>query len=52
MTLSLGDHLIIKRNGKIVEGEAYHEFEVIEINYIGFDTGNKPLYEVKLKLVE
>jgi len=31
MSLSVGDHLVIKRNGKIIdpESEAYHEFEVM-----------------------
>ena len=32
MTLTKGDHLVIKRNGKLVEGEAYHEFEVIDLS--------------------
>ena len=31
MTLAKGDHLVIKRGGKVVEGEAYHEFEVMEL---------------------
>jgi hypothetical protein len=32
MSLRVGDHLVIKRNGKIVEpeSEGYHEFEVVE----------------------
>ncbi len=31
MTLAIGDHLVIKRNGKIVDpqDEAYHEYEVV-----------------------
>lgn len=31
MSLSIGDHLVIKRDGKLVdpESEAYHEFEVM-----------------------
>ena len=32
MSLRVGDHLVIKRNGVILdpESEAYHEFEVME----------------------
>lgn len=32
MSLRVGDHLVIKRDGRIipVEEEGYHEFEVIE----------------------
>ncbi|KKM77544.1 hypothetical protein LCGC14_1368900 [marine sediment metagenome] len=32
MSLAKGDHLVIKRDGKILgpEDEAYHEFEVME----------------------
>ena len=32
MSLRVGDHLVIKRDGKLIteENEAYHEFEVIE----------------------
>ena len=33
MSLSVGDHLVIKREGKILTpdaGESYHEFEVME----------------------
>lgn len=31
MTLRIGDHLVIKRDGKIIteQEEAYHEFEVV-----------------------
>lgn len=29
MTLAKGDHLVIKRDGKIIEGEAYHEYKVL-----------------------
>lgn len=29
MSLAKGDHLVIKRNGKLMEDEAYHEFEVM-----------------------
>ena len=39
MTLAVGDHLVIKRNGLIVkpEDEAYHEYEVVK----GIDAGGK-----------
>lgn len=32
MSLRVGDHLVIKRDGVIIppDGEAYHEFEVME----------------------
>ncbi|MBW2560638.1 MAG: hypothetical protein JRE40_07265 [Deltaproteobacteria bacterium] len=32
MSLRVGDHLVIKRDGKLIaeEDEAYHEFEVME----------------------
>lgn len=32
MSLRIGDHLVIKREGKLIteEDEAYHEFEVTE----------------------
>lgn len=32
MTLRVGDHLVIKREGKLIDvaSEAYHEFKVLE----------------------
>jgi hypothetical protein len=51
MTLCKGDHLVIKRNGKIVEGEAYHEFEVMECSPSYYD-GAEVRQMVLLKKVE
>lgn len=58
MTLAIGDHLVIKRNGQIVDPtkEGWHEYEVVagiqdgeEVNYLSFP--NKQTI-VKLKVVE
>lgn len=52
MTLIVGDHLLIKRDGKILgpEDEAYHEFEVLETKYEGLD-GKDSIYHVLLKII-
>lgn len=64
MTLAIGDHLVIKRYGKIVDpkDEAYHEYEVMEgkngANYVAFDESPQSKYPpkrqcvVKLEVVE
>ena len=55
MTLTVGDHLVIKRNGNIVEGEAYHEFEVEAYTYTGGQDGdekNPVRYDLKVKMIE
>ncbi len=53
MSLAKGDHLVIKRDGKILTpdcGEAYHEFEVAETPvYEGVDGG--PGYIIKAKVI-
>ena len=52
MTLTKGDHLVIMRDGKIVEGESYHEFEVIsEPLYMG-TIMEKAHYIVTLEVVK
>ncbi len=64
MTLSIGDHLVIKRNGKIVDpnSESFHEYEVVgghngnpEINY-GYAPNSKhppkSMIDVRLEVVE
>ena len=35
MTLATGDHLVIKRDGRVLgpEDEAYHEYEVMNVRY-------------------
>lgn len=58
MSLRVGDHLVIKRDGKIVDpdSEAYHEFEVMEQpehfsapdSKFWFKTG----YRIKVEVVE
>ncbi len=30
MTLSIGDHLVIMRDGNIIMSEGHHEYEVVE----------------------
>jgi hypothetical protein len=56
MTLTKGDHLLIKRNGMVIveeRTEAYHEFEVLETpTYLGQDPEGKTLYQVKLKVIK
>ena len=65
MTLAIGDHLVIKRNGVIVEpkNEEYHEYEVVAGNsegdkYIYLDEAPNSKYpphrscRVKLEVVE
>ncbi len=62
MSLALGDHLIISRDGKVLgpDDEAFHEFEVIEQpEYMGVDPGgDHPLriwdsgYMVRLKVIK
>lgn len=51
MTLCKGDHLVIKRNGKIIEGELYKEFEVIECSP-SYNEGNEVHQIVLLRKVE
>jgi len=51
LTLVKGDHLIIKRDGKIVEGEAYHEFNVEQVTE-AICIGNEVFYTVLLRKVE
>jgi hypothetical protein len=50
MTLCQGDHLVIKRGGEIVSGEAYHEFEVLEVQYE--PEPGKVIYAAKLLVLE
>lgn len=53
MTLTIGDHVVIKRGGKVLDesfGEAYHEFEVTDLTYSGIIDG-KNVYTVKLKVI-
>ena len=52
MSLARGDHLVIKRDGKIVDGESYHEFEVMDqIPRIDYpeteDPDKRPYYVLK-----
>jgi len=54
VTLAKGDHVVIKRNGKILTeaDEAYHEFEVLENpNFLGRYEG-AARYEVVLQVVK
>ena len=54
MTLSKGDHVVIKRNGKILteNDEAYHEFEVLCYpTYLTLDDG-EVVNVVALKVVK
>jgi len=56
MTLAVGDHLLIKRNGMVIvseEAESYHEFEVMEpgAEYLGQAEDGATLYSVKLKVI-
>lgn len=53
MTLAIGDHLVIKRDGKILgpEDEAFHEYEVVDgipggITYVG---APESMHEPKMK---
>ena len=43
MTISVGDHLVIKRGDKVIgpEDEAHHEYEVLETGY-GSGTSTDP----------
>jgi len=50
-TLVKGDHLIIKRSGEIVTGEAYHEFNVEHVTE-AIVIGNEVFYVVLLRKVE
>jgi hypothetical protein len=55
MTLINGDHVVIKRNGKILteQDEAYHEFEVIaDPICTARSSDGKPVYVVVLKVVK
>ena len=54
MTLTIGDHVVIKRDGCILEesdGEIYHEFEVLDITFSGIKDSQN-VYTVKLKVVK
>jgi len=53
MTLTIGDHVVIKRDGVVLDesfGEAYHEFEVLDITVSGIKD-SKTVYTVKLKVI-
>jgi len=52
MTIRLGDHLVIKRDGKILTpaDEAYHEFEVVEEPQ-HLQVEGEVGYEIKVKLI-
>lgn len=53
MTLSVGDHVVIKRDGQLVDPqhEGHIEFEVVKAGvYARSDDG--PIQEVSLKVVE
>jgi len=55
MTLVKGDHVVIKRDGKILteEDEAYHEFEVVvEPYWAQTPSDGKVIYAVILKVVK
>jgi len=55
MTLIKGDHLVIKRNTKILteQDEAYHEFEVLDYACLTVSSpDNKTLFMVLLKVVK
>jgi hypothetical protein len=55
MTLVKGDHVVIKRDGKILteENEAYHEFEVVlEPYWAQVSSEGKAIYVVILKVVK
>jgi len=54
MTLFKGDHVVIKRNDKILteNDEAYHEFEVIEPPIWAKTLDGKSVYDVVLKVVK
>jgi len=53
MTLCKGDHVVIKRNGKILTefDEAYHEFEVVAIS-LPMPMDGKYAYHAVLKVVK
>ncbi len=54
MSLSVGDHLVIKRDGKILTpdaGEAYHEYEVKEVGLSEFKDG-KVIYKPTIEMVK
>lgn len=59
MSLSKGDHLVIKRGEKILgpDDEAYHEFEVMDQPSIGYpeadDEDKRPWYKpLTLRIVK
>lgn len=55
MTLTKGDHVVIKRNGKILteQDEAYHEFEVaVEPYWAQVYNQGKAIYVVILKVIK
>ena len=59
MSLSKGDHLVIKRDGRILTsdaGESYHEFEVMEQPIMSGETQEDGSYvafykDLKLKVI-
>ncbi len=54
MSLRVGDHLVIKRDGKILTpdaGEAYHEFEVTELPPSEFKDGSV-IYKPTMKMIQ
>ena len=55
MTMCKSDHVIIKRDGKILteNDEAYHEFEVVKEPYwVCTQSEGKAIYVVLLKVVK
>lgn len=57
MSLQIGDHLVIKRDGKLITeaDEAYHEFEVMEFeHYYAPESKHeyKAGYTVKMEVVK
>ena len=56
MTLTIGDRLLIKRNGMILTsdaGEAFYEYEVIDHpKYLGIDENKAALYTVTVKVIK
>lgn len=54
MTIRIGDHLVIKRGGKILtpQDEAYHEFEVIKSPEYKESPKKKAGYIVEVELVQ
>ena len=51
MTLIVGDRLVIKRDGQIVEGEAYREYEVKAIGSVHVTKEKSIIYTVTLRVI-